>query len=153
MNCKIDALKKVSDGQVDRYGQVCMEKWCLQMTWRLIYWVQKSGLEENREMVCQSAVNQLSVSCQSAVNHTSSSSLFLFFSLRQVQHLRDVEGAKCQKHHHHRTRRPALLGTGLHVVSSLFFFSINIIISQNLFLQEHKPTLTLAKTVPLQTNS
>lgn len=36
---------------------------------------------------------------------------------REIQHLRDPEGAECQEHDHRRARQPAQLGAGLHVVS------------------------------------
>lgn len=35
---------------------------------------------------------------------------------RQVQCLRDPEGAECQEYDHHGAGRPAVLGAGLHVV-------------------------------------
>lgn len=44
-------------------------------------------------------------------------SVFLYF--RQVQHLRDTEGAECQEHDYHSPGGPALLGTGFYVVSYL----------------------------------
>lgn len=42
----------------------------------------------------------------------------LLCSHREVQHLRDAEGAECQKHHHRGAGQPACLGAGLHVVSA-----------------------------------
>lgn len=41
-------------------------------------------------------------------------------SFRQVQRLRDIEGAECEEHDHRCAGRPALLGAGLHVVSAGF---------------------------------
>lgn len=44
--------------------------------------------------------------------------LVSFASLyRQIQRLRNLKGAKCEEHHHQRPWGPAMLGTGLHVVS------------------------------------
>lgn len=42
---------------------------------------------------------------------------FIPFTGRQVQRLRDLEGAKCEEHNHQRPWGPAMLGTRLHVVS------------------------------------
>lgn len=42
---------------------------------------------------------------------------FLLRFYRQIQRLRDSEGAKCEEHHRHRAWKPAVLGAGLHVVS------------------------------------
>lgn len=43
----------------------------------------------------------------------------LLFS-RQVQRLCDFKGAECEEYDHHSPRRPAMLGTRLHVVSSKY---------------------------------
>lgn len=50
---------------------------------------------------------------------------FTFFCPhRQIQRLCDAKGAKCEEYHHHRPWEPAMLGAGLHVVSTtlLLFF-------------------------------
>lgn len=36
---------------------------------------------------------------------------------REIQHIRDSEGAECQEHDHRRAGEPAQLGAGFHVVS------------------------------------
>lgn len=41
---------------------------------------------------------------------------FFFFPSRQIQRLRDPEGAECQEYDHHGAGKRAMLGTGLHVV-------------------------------------
>lgn len=66
---------------------------------------------------------------------------FLSFSLyRQIQRLRDFEGAKCEEYHRHRAWKPAMLGAGLHVVSVsllLLLFLRNLLVS----LQPHSSSV------------